>query len=122
MQVASYKKLKVWQEANKLVLLTYKNTAKLPKLEQFGLISQMRRAAISVTANIVEGQSRQTRKEFIQFLHISKGSLVELEYFFELVLNLNYISKKDFDVLSQKRMSVGRLLEGLLRKLKSCNL
>lgn len=74
------------------MLEIYKITVRFPKSELYGLVSQIRRSAVSVTANIVEGQSRQTRKEFIQFLHISKGSLVELEYFFELVLDLNYIN------------------------------
>ncbi len=118
-QVITYKKLKVWQESHKLALLIYSLTRNYPKSEIFGLISQMRRAAISVPANIVEGQARKARKEFIQFLYIAKGSLVELEYFLELSLDLRLTNKAVFESISKQRMLVGRLLEGLIRKLRS---
>ena len=76
-----YKRLKVWQESHELVLKVYKVTKKFPREEFFGLTSQMRRAVVSVAANIVEGQVRNTSKSFLQFLNIANGSLVEVEYY-----------------------------------------
>ncbi|MFH1429787.1 MAG: four helix bundle protein [Candidatus Margulisiibacteriota bacterium] len=74
-----YKKIKAWQTAHELVKATYKATEKYPKMEQFGLTSQLRRAIVSVPANIAEGAVRKTKKEYLQFLYIALGSF-ELEY------------------------------------------
>jgi four helix bundle protein len=114
-----YKKLKVYQEAHKLVLDVYLITKKFPKAEIFGLISQMRRTAISVVANILEGQARLSKKEFRHFLSVANGSLVELEYYFELALNLGYITKDEYEKLENQRILVGSLLGGFIRYLKS---
>lgn len=78
-----YKKLNVYQEAHALVLDIYSVTGKLPRSEIFGLISQMRRAVVSVVSNILEGQTRASKKDFRHFLSIANGSLVELEYYIE---------------------------------------
>ena len=109
-----YKKLKVWEESHRLVTLVYKNTKNFPKEEYFGLVSQMRRAAISVVANIIEGQARM-KNEFYRFLMISNGSLAELEYYLQLSLDLKYISINDYKVLENQRYLVGRLLGGLIK-------
>jgi len=113
-----YKKLKVWQESHKLTLEVYRITAIFPKEELYGLISQMRRAAISVVANIVEGQSRHGEKEFLKFLYIASASLAELEYYFDLSLDLKYINKRTFDKIDNQRLLVGKLLQGLILSLK----
>jgi len=113
-----YKKLKVWQESHRLVLEIYKITKSFPKEELYGLISQMRRAAISVAANIVEGQSRYGRKEFLKFLYIASASLAELEYYFDLTLDLGYINRETFDKIDNQRLLVGKLLQGLILSLK----
>jgi four helix bundle protein len=86
-----YKDLNVWQEARKLSKDIYSLTSEFPKEEQFGLINQMRRCAISVPSNIAEGCGRNYPKDSIQFFHISRGSLYELETQLYLSFDLNYI-------------------------------
>ena len=76
MENKGYKKLKVYQEAHKLVIMVYNARENFPRSEIFGLVSQMRRAAVSVVANILEGQARISKKEFKQFLSLANGSLV----------------------------------------------
>ena len=112
-----YKKLKVYTEANKLVILVYRATDKFPKTELFGLISQMRRAAVSVVANVLEGHARKSKKEFRQFLSIANGSLVEVEYYIELSLELGYISNDLFNEMESQRELVGALLGGFIKHL-----
>jgi len=90
-----YHKLKVFQKAKNLVLLIYRVTKKYPRGEQFSLISQMRRAAISVVANIVEGYSRGSTKEYIRFLNIAIGSATELKVYLEISLDLSYLNDKN---------------------------
>ena len=87
----SYYKLTVFQKSKKLVLLVYKITRNFPKEELFSLVPQMRRAAISIVANIVEGYSKNYTKEFIRFLNISIGSATELKIYLELSLELGYL-------------------------------
>lgn len=110
-----YKKLNVYQKANSLALFVYKITKTFPREELFGLISQMRRCAVSVPANIVEGYGRRTKKDKLQFLYIARGSLNELEYYIELALQLEYITKNDHEELISHRSEVGRLLFGFIR-------
>jgi len=116
--LAGYKRLNVWKEAHEFTLLVYKVTKTFPRDELFGLTSQFRRAVISVVANIVEGQARASKKEFLQFLYISNGSLVEVEYYCELTRDLDYIDQKTFELLNEKRIVVGNLLHGLIKSLK----
>lgn len=115
MENKGYKKLRVYEEAHKLVKGVYLVTEKFPKSELFGLVSQIRRAAVSVVANILEGQARSSRKEFRQFLNIANGSLVELEYYLELTLDLKYLSEEKYLELENQRHSVGLLLGGLIK-------
>jgi four helix bundle protein len=75
----SFKKLTVWQRSYNLVLMIYKYSQKFPSSELYGLISQIRRASVSILANIAEGSERQHKKEFLQFLSIARGSLAEVE-------------------------------------------
>lgn len=110
-----FKALKIFQESHVLVLLIYKITKTFPKKEDFGLISQIRRASVSIVANIVEGNARKHKKEYLQFLYISKGSLEEVKYFLFLAYDLKYISREDYDVCLQQAENVGRLLQGLIR-------
>lgn len=79
-KVTSYKDLKVWEKSHQLTLDIYKLTCRFPADEKYGLTSQIRRAAVSVRVNIVEGKNRNTTKEFMQFLHISRGSVQEVHY------------------------------------------
>lgn len=114
----AYKSLNVYRKANELVLEIYKLTRRFPKEELFGLTSQMRRSAISVPANIVEGYGRRTKKDTLQFLYIARGSLNELENYVDLALALNYISENEHDRITNIRSDVGRLLFGFTRSLE----
>ncbi len=114
-----YKRLKVYQEAHKLVREIYLITEKFPKSEIFGLTSQMRRAAVSVVANILEGQARSGNKEFKNFLSIANGSLAELEYYLELVADLGYITQEQYKDIEERRKTVGALLGGFIKYLKA---
>ena len=118
-QLRGYKNLKVFQKAENLVLEIYKITENFPKTETYSLIDQMKRAAISVMANIAEGCGRQTIKERIHFLYTARGSLVELECFIDLSFKLKYINKEQYSQLVELRNDVGRLLNGLIKSLKN---
>ena len=112
---AGYRKLNAFIAANSLVIDIYKVTRKYPKDELFGLISQMRRAVVSIAANIVEGYSRRTNKEKINFYYISRGSLCEVEYYIDLSLELGYIGKSEHINLLKLKGDTGKLLNGLIR-------
>ena len=91
MRSTDYKDLIVWQKAIDLATWIYSLTSRFPKEELYGIVSQMRRAAVSIPSNIAEGQSRQHKSEFIQFLSIAKGSLSELETQLIISGRLKYI-------------------------------
>jgi four helix bundle protein len=113
-----YRKLVAWQLSHELVLLIYKYTRDFPRDELHGLTNQIRRAAVSVPANIVEGYARASRKEFIQFLYISYASLAEVEYYLELVRDLKYLPESICETLEAKRLVVGKVLFKLIMALK----
>ena len=114
-----FSQLKVFNLAHKLALETYELTNKFPSKEQYSLTSQLRRAVVSVPANIAEGNARNSKKEFIRFLFTAKGSLAEVKYFLLLSKDLNYISQKEYNQLSSKADEVGKMLSGLIKYLKS---
>lgn len=115
MNQSGYRKLLVWQRADELAVKVYLVTKKFPREEIFGLTSQMRRAAFSVPANIVEGYSRNSKREKMQFYSIARSSLTELEYYIDFALRLDYLSKDDFALLRNLRDEVGRLLNGFMK-------
>jgi four helix bundle protein len=117
MQRGGFKDLLVWQKAFALTLEVYEATKAFPKEEQYGLVSQLRRAAVSIAANIAEGYERQHRKEYLQFLGIAKGSLGEVETYLLLIKELKYIQETEFISLENRRSEIGRLLRGLIRSL-----
>lgn len=106
-----YQKLIVWQRAKELVVLVYKITDKFSKSEEFGLKSQMRRAAISVISQIAEGYPRKSVRDKKRFIEIATGSLFELESDIEVSDELNFVSKNDYGSLTLKRGEVGFLLD-----------
>lgn len=114
--VRGYKKLKVYEEGHKLVKLVYRIIEKFPRSEQFGLTSQMKRAAVSVVANVVEGYVRGSR-EFKQFLIMANGSLAELEYYIDLSLDLGYINREEHGELVDQKVKTGLLLGGLIKSM-----
>ena len=99
-------------------MLVYKITKAFPRDELFGLISQMRRCAVSVVANIVEGYGRKTSANKLQFYYIAQGSLTELEYYVDLSFDLDYLNQEDYKDLQALRDEVGRLLHGFIRSIK----
>jgi four helix bundle protein len=110
-RISHFQQLEVWQEAHKLVLMVYRITKQFPGDERFGLISQMRRAAVSIPANIAEGFKRRGIQDKIRFYNTSEGSLEELKYYFILSKDLEYIASND--TLMSQSETVGRLLYGL---------
>jgi len=121
MEGRSYRDLELWQKAMDLVVECYGATKKLPDCELYGLISQIKRAAVSIPANVAEGQGRQHRPEFIQHLFIAYGSLTEVETHIQIARRLNYLNDDDERRLLQRTGEVGRLLNGLLRFLRRKN-
>ena len=115
--VKSFKDLLVWKKAYELSLFIYKVTAKFPKDELYGLVSQMRRAGVSVASNISEGYSRKGRAEYIQFLSVAYGSLSELETQILLSKDLLYIKEEDFNKLMKLKDEAGAMLYRLLQSL-----
>jgi len=113
-----HKKLDVWKKSIDLVYEIYELTKTFPKIENFGLTNQMRRAAISIPANISEGAARQTKKEFIQFLHMAQGSLSELDTHLEIALKLGYIKESSFPEISILMTDIDKMLTGLIKSLR----
>lgn len=118
MKIQSFQDLRVWKSAHKLTLEIYKATKDFPKDERFGLVSQIRRSAVSVCANISEGTKKST-KDFVRFLCVSQGSLEETKYHLILSKDLSYCSHAQFDELFDLTNDVGKMLSGLIRSLKS---
>ena len=114
----SYQDLIAYQKAYQLSLNIYKCTKSFPKEESFGIVSQMRRSAISIPCNISEDYCRNHRKEYIQFLNIAIGSCGELETLLSLSKDLAYLSGSDFDTLYEAREEVSRLLWKLAASLR----
>ena len=113
----NFRELIVWQKAHQLVLEIYPLTQLFPADERFGLVSQMRRAAVSVPANIVEGHKRKSRREFAHFTSIAEGSLEELKYYLHLSRDLGYVTEPRMIGVFSLAEEVGRVLHGLKRHL-----
>jgi len=114
-----HKKLRVWGESIRLVEILYRISELLPSSEKFGLISQMKRASVSIPSNIAEGAARQHRKELLHFCSIARGSLSELDTQIELCLRLAFLSPNDVIPLLSQMEAVDSLLSGLIRSLKN---
>ncbi|MBU4232255.1 MAG: four helix bundle protein [Proteobacteria bacterium] len=116
--VRSYKDLVAWQKSMDLVAAVYRASQGFPKEEIFGLVSQIRRAAVSVPSNIAEGHARTSKKEFQYFLSNARGSLAELETQLTIAYQLAYIDETGINQLLDRLGEVGRILNGLLAALK----
>jgi four helix bundle protein len=114
-KIKTHKDLDVWKESMSLVEEVYKLTESFPKNEIFGLTSQMRRAATSIPSNIAEGAARNSDKEFIQFLHVSLGSLAELETQLLLSRKLGFLKNEQLDGRVER---IRKMLLGLVKYLK----
>jgi four helix bundle protein len=117
--VRNFQELRVWQAAMDLVPEAYRLASHLPRQERFALSDQIRRAAVSVPANIAEGQARQHTKEFLHHLSIARGSLAELQTLIILADRLSYISQEGQETLQTLILDVRMLLSGLIRRLQN---
>ena len=114
----TYRDLLVWQKSMDLVTQVYQVTRSFPKEETYSVIDQIRRCAISVPSNMAEGYGRQTTKDYIRHMQISRGSLYELQTQIEICYNINYLSKGDFDKIYELCREIERMLNSLIKKLK----
>jgi four helix bundle protein len=112
-KIESFEDLTVWNKSHRLAVEVYKLTKAFPSDERFGLTSQMRRAAVSIPANICEGFKKRSPRDKCNFYNIAQGSLEELRYYFILSKDLQYISKNE-ELLSESN-EIGRMLTGLIK-------
>ena len=119
MEVNSYRDLKVWQKAVELSVECYKVTGEMPKSEIYGLTSQMRRASVSVAANIAEGYGRDNTGNLIQFLRMSQGSLKELETHLIIASRIGYLESETVENVLKRCDELGKMLRSFIRTLQS---
>ena len=112
-----HENLEVWKKSIEATLLVYKVTDGFPKEERFGLISQLRRAAVSIAANIAEGAARTSKKEFCHFLSNAQGSASEVETELLIAHRLGYVALEEYEPLRNSIDEIGRMLTGLNRQL-----
>ena len=115
----NYKDLKVWKKAHNYTLQVYEITKSFPKDEVYSLISQMRRAAFSIPANIAEGCGKKSQQEFAHFLNIALGSSNESEYYLILSKDLNYLKEKNYEELFSQINEIKAMLINLIAKVRS---
>ncbi|MBI5759864.1 MAG: four helix bundle protein [Planctomycetales bacterium] len=118
MAVQDFRQLEVWQEAMNLVTAVYQYSKVFPKEETYGLTNQLHRAAVSIPSNIAEGQGRRSTKEFLNFLSVARGSLLEVQTQTEIAKRLKYLAEAETKLLEQQAGTVIRLLNGLIRALE----
>jgi four helix bundle protein len=121
-KIRSFRDLIVWQESHKLVLLVYEITKVFPKDEIFGLVSQMRRAAVSISSNIAEGFARNSKLEKIQFYSTAKGSLTELENQLLISKDINYLSTERYEKADGQITSVHKLINASIKSVRDNNI
>ena len=117
--IRSYRDLKVWQQAMEVIPDVYESIRKLPKEENYALADQIRRAAVSIPANIAEGHARAHRKEYLQFLSIARGSLAELATLLEIAHRLGYLPVNSHEALQRSIDNLNPRLNALITTLKS---
>ena len=116
-KIKTYRDLNIWKVGIELVKDIYKSTEKFPKQEMYGIVSQMRRSAISIPSNVAEGFKRYHNKEYRQFLYITLGSCAELETQVTIAKELKYIHVDKEVILLEKLDHIGRMITNLLKKL-----
>lgn len=112
-----HKKLDAWKLSMDLVIAVYRSTDSFPSSEKYGLIYQIRRAAISIPSNIAEGAARHTKKEFSNYLHIAQGSLSELDTQLELARRLDYVDEVTLKLLDEQMERIDKMITGLINHL-----
>lgn len=116
-KIKTYRDLIVWQKFMALVTNIYQITKSFPNNETYGLVSQIRRCAVSIPSNIAEGYGRNSTNDYTRFLNISTGSLYELQTQLGISLNLQYLEKSDFDKLYESSREIERMITSLIKKL-----
>jgi four helix bundle protein len=114
-----HKKLEVWKLAMEIVEDIYKITETFPSSEKFGLVPHLRKTVISIPSNIAEGAGRNTKKEFVYFLHIAQGSLSELDTQMELSKRIGFVSEDKWKMLDNKMNKEDKMLSGLIKSQKA---
>jgi four helix bundle protein len=114
-----HSRLRAFELADRLALAIYSHTADFPAEERFGLLSQIRRAAVSVPANIVEGCARESKADYLRFLDIAYGSARELEYHLSLAKRLGFLSAESAETIEPLCIETCKVLNGLIRSLRS---
>ncbi len=112
-------KLRAFELADEVALLVYRVTASFPRGELYGLTSQMRRAAVSVPSNIVEGCARESQADYLRFLNVAFGSLRELRYQVSLSKRLDFLPNQDFSLIEPKIIETVKVLNGLIKALRN---
>ena len=113
-----FRSLKVWQKSHESVLAIYQSSAKFPVAERYGLVSQLRRAAVSIPANIAEGSVRSSDADFARFLHIALGSASEVDYYLILARDLKFIDDKIHRSLDSGLQEIKRMLAAFIVRVK----
>lgn len=113
----NFRNLDVWNKAVELATYVYQMTEKFPEAEKYGLMSQMRRSAVSISSNIAEGAGRESKKEFNQFLNISTGSCYELETQLTISQNLNFLNEAEYKDIKEKLVEIQKMLYALKQSL-----
>ncbi len=120
-KINSFEDLKVWKLAHQTVLEIYKLSGSFPKSEEYRITSQLLRAVVSIPTNIAEGMGRYSKKEFIQFLIIARGSVEECKYLLILTKDLEYITENKLKSLLESLNSTGKMINALINSLKTTN-
>lgn len=113
-----YESLEVWRLAHELALQVYKVTKSFPAEERFGLVAQLRRAAVAIPVNLAEGNARNSPREYLQFCYISRGSLAEVRYLMKLSHDLGFLDGKTLDQCHQGYDRVGKMLHFLVGSIR----
>ena len=114
-----HRNLEVWKDSISFVKELYELTSNFPEEEKYNLVSQIRRAAVSIPANIAEGAARQTQKEFLQYLHVSSGSVSEIDTLLEICKELSFLPEKKQADLQKQLSRISAMLNGLIKKVKN---
>lgn len=118
-KITSFTQLDGWKQSHILVLHIYRIIKLFPKNETYSLTDQLKRASVSVSSNIAEGFSRFSNKEKLQFYYIARGSLTEIQNQLMIAKDVGYIDKETFDVVAEQTVRVYKLINGLIKKIKS---
>lgn len=118
-KIQDFTDIVAWQKGHKLVLIVYKTTKKFPKDELFGLTSQMRRCAVSITSNLAEGFSRKTYKEKVNFYYTSLASNTELQNQLIISKDVKYLNVKNFNKIYEMTVEIQKLINGLIKSSKN---